>query len=89
MIKYTLTSSGTIPEYIVDGGYLPVNNNGTWPQDLDLIGVANDSATENSFIDEDALLSYIQEKNLTFINSITEQVTSQTAVASSIWSKLG
>lgn len=46
LIKYTLTPEGTIPEYVVDGGYLAVANSGASPQDWDLVGVANDDAAQ-------------------------------------------
>ena len=89
MIKYVLTPEGTIPEYVTDGGYFAWANGGTSPQDLDLVGVANDSASETSFANEAALLTYCQEKNFVFKNSITEEITPLETVVSSIWSKLG
>jgi hypothetical protein len=89
MIKYVLTPEGTIPDYIVDGGYLAVANSGTWPQNLDLVGVANDSATETSFANQAALLAYAQEKNLEFKSTITNEIIPLETVISSLWSKLG
>ena len=70
MIKYVLTPQGTIPEYVTDGGYLAWENGGTSPQNLDLVGVANNSATETSFVNEAALLAYCQGKNFIFKNKI-------------------
>jgi hypothetical protein len=46
MIKYTLNADGTIPDYVLDGGYLAVANASSSPQDLDLIGVATDDAPQ-------------------------------------------
>jgi len=89
LIKYTLTAQGTIPEYVTDGGYFAVKNNGIWPQDLDLIGVANDSATEESFANKAALLAYVQEKNLTFKVPFTDEVIPLETVVDNIWAKLG
>ena len=89
MIKYVLTPEGTIPEYVTDGGYLAWANGGTSPQDLDLVGVANDSATEDSFANEAALLAYAQSKNFEFKNPITEEVIPIETVVSHLWSKLG
>jgi hypothetical protein len=89
MIKYVLTPEGTIPDYIVDGGYLAVANSGFWPQNLDLVGVANDSATETSFANQAALLAYAQEKNFEFKSTITNEITPLETVISSLWSKLG
>ena len=46
IIKYNLTSSGTIPTYIADGGYYPKANGGSSPQDWDLIGATVDGSSE-------------------------------------------
>lgn len=89
LIKYTLTPEGTIPEYVVDGGYFAVKNNGVWPQDLDLIGIANDSATEYTFADNAALLAYVQEKDFIFIVPQTNEVIPLQTVLNTIWAKLG
>jgi hypothetical protein len=89
LIKYTLTPEGTIPEYVVDGGYLAVANSGTWPQDLDLIGVANESATEESFANKAALLAYVESKGFEFKTPITEEIIPISTVVDNIWAKLG
>ena len=89
LIKYTLNADGTIPSYVTDGGYLSVANNGTSPQDWDLVGVANDDAPQTGFANEAALLAYAQEKNFEFKDLITEEVIPLETVVSSIWSKLG
>jgi hypothetical protein len=89
LIKYTLNTNGTIPEYVTDGGYFAVANDGASPRDLDLVGVANDDAPQTGFANEAALLAYAQEKNLTFKDPITEEVIPLETVVSSIWSKLG
>ena len=46
IIKYNLTSGGTIPTYIADGGYYPKSNSNASPQDWDLIGATVDSSSE-------------------------------------------
>jgi hypothetical protein len=89
LIKYTLNADGTVPSYVTDGGYFAVANNGTSPQDWDLIGVANDDAPQTGFANEAALLAYAQEKNFEFKDPITEEVIPLETVVSSIWSKLG
>ena len=89
MIKYVLTPEGTIPEYVTDGGYLAWGNSGTWPQNLDLVGVANDSAIETSFANEAELLAYAQSKNFEFKNPMTDEITPLATVVSTLWSKLG
>jgi hypothetical protein len=89
LIKYTLNTDGTIPEYVTDGGYLAVANGGASPRDLDLIGVANDDASQTGFANEAALLAYAQSKNFEFKDPITEEIIPLETVVSSIWSKLG
>ena len=42
IIKYTLNSNGTIPDYIADGGYYGKANGGSSPQDYDMIGATVD-----------------------------------------------
>jgi hypothetical protein len=89
LVIYNLNTDGTIPDYIIDGGYLTSGNNNPAPQDLDLVGVATDAAPQTAIASEAALLAYCQSKNFTFKDPITEEVTPLDTVVSSIWSKLG
>jgi len=89
LIKYTLNTNGTIPEYITDGGYLAVANAGASPKDWDLVGVANSDAPQTGFANKAALLAYAEEKNFVFTDPTTEEVIPLETVVSSIWSKLG
>jgi hypothetical protein len=89
LVIYTLTPEGTIPDYIIDGGYFGWKNNNTSPQDLDLIGVATDDAPQDGFANETALVAYAQEKGFTFVNPNTKEVIPLETVVSIIWSKLG
>lgn len=88
LIKYTLTAQGTIPEYVTDGGYLAVANGGVSPQDLDLIGVANDDAPQAGFVNKAALISYIESKGFEFKNPITKEVITVSTFVDTIWTKL-
>lgn len=89
MIKYTLNSDGTIPDYVVDGGYLAKSNGSASPQDYDLIGVATDTAPQTGYANEAALLQYAQDSEFVFIDPITDEEIPLENVISSIWSKLG
>ena len=89
LIKYTLNTNGTIPEYVTNGGYLAVANGDASPRDWDLVGVANDDAPQTGFANEAALLAYCQSKNFVFTDPITEEIIPLETVVSSIWSKLG
>tara|TARA_R110002051_G_C8484233_1_gene462137 strand:+ start:225 stop:512 length:288 start_codon:yes stop_codon:yes gene_type:complete len=40
LIRYTLNEDGTLPDYVIDGGYFPKFNDGPSPQDYDLIGIS-------------------------------------------------
>ena len=88
LIKYTLTPEGTIPEYVTDGGYLHLDNNNAWPQNLDLVGVANDDAPQEGFADKEALLNYLNEKNLVYKNSITDEIVLNQTIVDGFWAKL-
>jgi len=89
LIKYTLTPEGTIPEYVVDGGYLAVSNGGASPQDWDLVGVANDDAPQVGFANKAALIAYIESKGFEFKNPITEEIITVSTFVDTIWEKLG
>ena len=89
MIKYTLNSDGTIPDYVADGGYLAKSNGSASPQDYDLIGVATDAAPQTGYANEAALLQYAEDSEFVFTNPTTEEVIPLETVVSSIWSKLG
>ena len=46
IVRYTLTSDGTVPTFIEDGGYFPKPNSNDSPRDMDLIGVTVDDSSE-------------------------------------------
>jgi hypothetical protein len=46
IIKYNLTSGGTIPTFISDGGYYPKANSNASPQDWDMIGATVNGSSE-------------------------------------------
>ena len=88
IIKYTLKADGTIPDYVIDGGYLSASNSNTSPQDLDLVGVATDEASEVGFATEADLLEYAQDLDLHFTNSLTNEPVSLEIIVGQIWDKL-
>jgi hypothetical protein len=87
LITYTLNSDGTIPEYIIDGGYLPVKNNNQSPQDFNFVGIVNDDFSSNGFMSEIELLNYAQDNNLTYRSFLTEEELPIETVVSFIWNK--
>ncbi len=89
IVKYTLTPEGTVPDYILDGGYFACKNNNTSPQDYTIVGIATDVATEESFVNKAALLTYLQDNNFIFKNPHTKVVTPSENVVTEMWSKLG
>jgi len=88
LIKYTLTPEGTIPEYVTDGGYLPVENQNAWPQELDLVGVATNDAPQPGFANKAALTAYVESKGFEFKNPITDEIIPISTVVNIIWAKL-
>ena len=62
IIKYNLTSGGTIPTYIADGGYYPKANSNASPQDWDMIGATVDGSSETGLgelADKAAIKTYL------------------------------
>lgn len=88
IIKYTLKADGTIPDYVIDGGYLSASNNNISPQDLDLIGIATDEASEVGFATEADLLEYAQSLDLHYTNSLTNEEIPLETVVGQVWAKL-
>lgn len=59
LIKYVLNEDGTIPEYIIDGGYYPAQNSNQPPQDLTLIGLVDDIVPGESFSSPEEIKNYL------------------------------
>ena len=93
IIKYNLTSGGTIPTFIADGGYYPKANGGSSPQDWDLIGATVDGASETGLgelANEAAVKSYLDTYTSDWKdrNAEDEEIDfNQTTAAEYIWSK--
>ena len=93
IIKYNLTSGGTIPTYIKDGGYYPKANGGASPQDWDLIGATVDGSSETGLgelANKAAVKSYLDTYTSDWkeTNAAGEEVDfDQDAAATNIWTK--
>lgn len=59
IITYTLDSDGTVPPFVLDGGYFPAASGGQSPQDWLLMGIAEDTAPGDGFSDADAIEAYL------------------------------
>ena len=84
-ILYTLETDGTIPSYIVDGGYFPVENGNPFPQNLNLVGIATDEAAQEPFTSEAELLSYVEDNCENVISTITWQVIPMQSLVAEVW----
>jgi len=87
LVTYVLNSDGTIPEYIVDGGYLSVKNNNPSPQDYNLVGIVADDFFDTGFASELELLNYAQNNNITHKSFLTEEELPIEPLVSFIWNK--
>mgnify|MGYP006956492153 FL=1 len=93
IIKYNLTSGGTIPTYIEDGGYYPKANSNASPQDWDLIGATVDGSSETGLgelANAAAIKSYLDTYTSDWkeTNGAGEEVDfDQDAAATAIWAK--
>lgn len=88
LIIYTLNEDGTIPDYVLDGGYWPCPNEKISPQDIDLIGVALDSAIESSFVNKEELIAYGESKGLAYTDSESNEFISVESLADYLWAKV-
>ena len=94
IIKYNLTSGGTIPSYIEDGGYYPKANGGSSPQDWDLIGATVDGSSETGLgelANAAAIKSYLDTYTSEWTDGFDENgdaiAFNQTTAANHIWTK--
>ena len=95
IIKYNLTSSGTIPTFIVDGGYFAKTNSNASPRDWDFIGVTSNGSSEeglgvlaNQAAVKTYLDTYTSDVTIPDPNDPEETVAfNQTEVAAFIWTK--
>jgi hypothetical protein len=68
VIVYTLTVNGEIPEYVIDGGYFANDSNKVFPQQLNLVGIATDEASEKAIATKAALIEYVATFSPTIYN---------------------
>ena len=93
IIKYNLTSSGTIPTYIADGGYYPKANSNASPQDWDMIGATVDGSSETGLgelANEAAVKSYLDSYTSDWkdVDENGNEIDfNQTTAAAGIWAK--
>lgn len=87
VIKYILNEDGTIPDFIVDGGYFPVSNSGLSPQDLDFVGMTLDEGHNDDFIDAGSLTAYVDNHGFYFENLLTYEVIPNSDFVASLWQK--
>lgn len=59
IIKYTLNEDGTVPEFVLNGGYLADPRTGPSPQDWTLVGLATDEAPGEVLPTRSDLMDYI------------------------------
>ena len=86
IIKYNLTSNGTIPTFIEDGGYYIKANNNASPQDWDIIGVTTNGSSEEGlgvFANQAAIKTYLD----TCPYDWPDDDESSTSAAASLWAK--
>ena len=93
IIKYNLTTGGTIPDYIEDGGYYPKANSNNSPQDWDLIGATVDGSDETGLgelANKAAVKSYLDTYTSDWKQpdgSGGEEDFDQDAAATHVWAK--
>lgn len=93
VIEYTLTDSGDVPTFVIDGGYFPAPNSNASPQDWTLIGIATDDAPGVVYATEQELSDHLAVIGADWAeyDPITNTTTAFDPVASAsvFWNKLG
>ena len=94
IIKYNLSTGGTIPTYIEDGGYYPKANSNTSPQDWDMIGATVDGSSETGLgelANAAAIKTYLDTYTSEWTDGIDENgddvAFTQKTAANMIWAK--
>ena len=93
IIKYNLTTGGTVPTFIADGGYYPKANSNASPQDWDMIGATVDGSSETGLgelANAAAIKSYLDTYTSEWKdhNDSGEDIAfNQTTAAAGIWAK--
>ena len=92
IITYNLTSEGTIPTYIENGGYHGKPNSNASPQDWDLLGATVDGSSEEGlrvFANEAAIKTYLDSYTGDWTNATTPSTNfvafDQAAAAAALW----
>jgi hypothetical protein len=88
VIAYTLTENGEIPEYVTDGGYFAKDGSKPFPQNLILIGVANDDAPETAIVTKAELVQYIETYSPTIYNPELRQEEVAAVVVAKWWERV-
>jgi hypothetical protein len=58
--RYTLNPDGTIPRFVISGGFFPSPNGNDAPQDLTLVGLCTDEVNDGVFASKASLTTYLK-----------------------------
>ena len=87
IIIYTLNTDGTVPEYVIDGGYFPTDSQLPHPKDLFLVGIANENALQDAIPTQIDLQNYLESINEGWVD-VEDQPFNSDEAASWLWAKL-
>ena len=87
IIIYTLNTDGTVPEYVIDGGYFPTDSQLPHPKDLFLVGIANENAFQDAIPTQIDLQNYLESISEGWVD-IEGQPFNSDEAAFWLWSKL-
>ena len=80
IVEYTLEANGTVPTYIIDGGYFLKPNENNSPQDWDMVGhTVNDDIPESlTVLNKSALITRLTNLGWKTFNHGTGEYTDAT-----------
>ena len=87
IIIYTLNTDGTVPEYVIYGGYFPTDSQLPQPQDFFLVGIANENAFQDAIPTQIDLQNYLESISEGWVD-IEGQPFNSDEAASWLWDKL-
>ena len=60
LIRYTLNEDGTVPDYVIDGGFFAKKNIHNSPCDYDLIGISDTNSGLEEYTTKTSLVKYVR-----------------------------
>jgi hypothetical protein len=90
LIRYILNEDGSVPDYVIDGGYFIKFNDGQSPQDYDLIGISETNTGLEEYTTKVSFENYVKSftNESYIINSVDDTVYYTQDDINSLWNRV-